>query len=45
MKNNQAPNKTKEKMSLTSMTTQKAMGKNKAFSHLLIALNIKRRHL
>ena len=41
----QAPNKIKEKKSLSSMTTQKEKGKKKAFSHLLIALNIKRRHL
>jgi len=27
------------------MTTEKAKGKKKAFSPLLIALNIKRRHL
>jgi len=45
MKIHQAPNKTKEKMSLSFMTTEKAKGNKKTFSHLLIALNIKRRHI
>ena len=44
MKINHTPKK-KEKKNLSSMTTQKAKGKKKNFSHLLIALNIKRRHL